>query len=165
MSKDIDLERETLLIRDSKFGKSRIVPFGPRLAARLRTYLAPREQRLGPARPEAPLFSWQGRAPVHPNSIRRALREHLLPRSYRDTLRLFLQFVGDDTRRTVSRLTPEDLTVDRVALGKPYQCTQGLGVKEVRQPATRLTSRVCSNWRSCQLILIDEPLEKTARAT
>jgi site-specific recombinase XerD len=77
---DIDLERETLLIRNSKFGKSRVLPFDPRLAARLRTYLALREQCFGPARADAPLFSWQGREPVHPNSIRRTFRDHLLPR-------------------------------------------------------------------------------------
>ena len=76
---DVDLERETLLIRNSKFGKSRLLPIGPRLAARLRAYLALREQRFGPARPDTPLFSWRGREPVHPNSIRRAFRDHLLP--------------------------------------------------------------------------------------
>ena len=37
---DVDLERETLLIRNSKFGKSRVLPCDPRLAARLRTYLS-----------------------------------------------------------------------------------------------------------------------------
>lgn len=76
---DVDLERETLLIRNSKFGKSRVIPFGPRLAARIRVYLSLREQRLGAARPDAPLFSWGGREPVHANSIRRTLRDHLLP--------------------------------------------------------------------------------------
>jgi site-specific recombinase XerD len=35
-------------------------------------------------------------------------------RSYRDTLRLFLQFVAADARRDVSRLTPEDLCFERV---------------------------------------------------
>jgi site-specific recombinase XerD len=35
-------------------------------------------------------------------------------RSYRDTLRLFLQFVAEDTRRNVSQLTPEDLIFKRV---------------------------------------------------
>ena len=39
---DVDLQRDVLLVRNSKFGKSRLVPFGPRLAARLRTYCAPR---------------------------------------------------------------------------------------------------------------------------
>ena len=77
---DIDLARETLLIRNSKFGKSRLVPFGPRLAARLRAYLLLREQRLGPAAPDTSLFSWRGRAPVHPNSIRSTFRNHLIPR-------------------------------------------------------------------------------------
>lgn len=76
---DVDLDRETLLIRNSKFGKSRVIPFGPKLAARLRVYLTLREERLGPARPDAPLFSWQGQEPVHPNSIRRTFRDHLLP--------------------------------------------------------------------------------------
>ncbi len=76
---DVDLDRETLLIRNTKFGKSRVIPFGPRLADRLRAYLTLRERRLGPARPDAPLFSWQGQGPVHPNSIRRTFRDHLLP--------------------------------------------------------------------------------------
>ena len=76
---DVDLDRETLLIRNSKFCKARIIPFGPRLAARLRAYLGLREQRLGAARPEAPLFSWRGQEPVHANSIRRTFRDHLLP--------------------------------------------------------------------------------------
>jgi len=35
-------------------------------------------------------------------------------RSYRDTLRLFLQFVAADARRHVSKLTPEDLSFERV---------------------------------------------------
>jgi len=35
-------------------------------------------------------------------------------RSYRDTLRLFLQFVAADVRRNVSQLTPEELSFERV---------------------------------------------------
>lgn len=76
---DVDLTREVLLVRNSKFGKSRLIPFGPRLAARLRAYAVLREQRLGPARPEAPFFSWNGRTAVATNSIRNAFRDHLLP--------------------------------------------------------------------------------------
>jgi site-specific recombinase XerD len=38
---DVDLDRNLLVIRGTKFGKTRLVPFGPRLAARLREYLAP----------------------------------------------------------------------------------------------------------------------------
>jgi site-specific recombinase XerD len=36
---DVDLARNTLFIRETKFGKSRIVPFGPNLGERLRRYL------------------------------------------------------------------------------------------------------------------------------
>jgi site-specific recombinase XerD len=77
---DVDLERDVLLVRNSKFGKSRLVPFGPRLAARLRTYAVLREQRLGVPIPEAPFFTWNGRSTVVTNSIRNAFRDHLLPR-------------------------------------------------------------------------------------
>jgi site-specific recombinase XerD len=56
------------------------VPFGPRLAARLRTYAALREQRLGIPIPEAPFFTWNGRTTIVTNSIRNAFRDHLLPR-------------------------------------------------------------------------------------
>jgi site-specific recombinase XerD len=78
--RDVDLQRDVLLVRNSKFGKSRLVPFGPRVAARLRAYAALREQRLGPAVPDAPFFSWNGRSPVLPGSIRDTFRQDLLPR-------------------------------------------------------------------------------------
>ena len=77
---DVDLQREVLLVRNSKFGKSRLVPFGPRLAARLRAYAALRKQRLGFPTPEAPFFTWNGRSMVVTNSIRNAFRDHLRPR-------------------------------------------------------------------------------------
>ena len=77
---DIDLLHDVVLVRNSKFGKSRLVPFGPRLAARLRAYLTLREQRLGPAAPDAPFFSWNGRTAVHTNSIRNTFHDDLLPR-------------------------------------------------------------------------------------
>ncbi len=67
-------------MRNSKFGKSRLIPFGPRLAGRLRAYAALREQRLGAPRSEAPFFSWNGRTAVATNSIRNAFRDELLPR-------------------------------------------------------------------------------------
>ena len=76
---DVDLEREVLQIRDSKFGKSRLVPFGPKLARRLRGYLELREQRGIPCSGSAPLFSWNGRLPVSTNAIRNTFRDDLLP--------------------------------------------------------------------------------------
>jgi len=77
---DIDLESEVLLVRNSKFGKSRLVPFGPRLAVRLRAYADLRKQRLGFPVPEAPFFTWNGRTTISTNAIRNAFRDHLLPR-------------------------------------------------------------------------------------
>lgn len=77
---DVDLERDVLQIRDSKFGKSRLVPFGPRLAARLRTYLELRKRSAKPSTGDAPLFSWNGRSSISTNTIRNAFRDDLLPR-------------------------------------------------------------------------------------
>jgi site-specific recombinase XerD len=76
---DVDLEREALQIRDTKFGKSRLVPFGPKLSTRLRAYLALREGSCMPCRGAAPLFSWNGRVPLSTNSIRNTFRDDLLP--------------------------------------------------------------------------------------
>lgn len=76
---DVDLDRDVLLIRDSKFGKSRQVPFGPRLGAVVRAYLAGRPRNRGTA-PEAPLFTWSGRQPVHTNSIRHTFSTDIVPR-------------------------------------------------------------------------------------
>jgi integrase len=77
---DVDLERDVLQIRDSKFGKTRLVPFGPRLAARIRMYLQLRERQGWPCTGSAPLFSWNGRTPISTNTIRNTFRDDLLPR-------------------------------------------------------------------------------------
>jgi site-specific recombinase XerD len=64
---DVDLSRDTLFIRDTKFSKSRLVPFGPRLAQRLRDYVA---ERFGEARtPDLPLFSFTKRGCICEGSI------------------------------------------------------------------------------------------------
>lgn len=75
---DVDLDRDVLLIRNSKFGKTRWVPFGPRLGAVVRAYLVGRP-RAGGAVSDAPLFTWDGRWPVHTNSIRNTFREDIVP--------------------------------------------------------------------------------------
>jgi site-specific recombinase XerD len=54
---DVDLIRQVLVIRQTKFAKDRLVPFGPRLAARLEAYLRHAEQLCGPRRPEHPFLS------------------------------------------------------------------------------------------------------------
>lgn len=59
---DIDITRDLLIVREAKFGKTRLVPFGPKLAERLRSYLEMR-----PA--TGPIFSFTSRGPVHPGTI------------------------------------------------------------------------------------------------
>lgn len=76
---DVDLEREVLEIRNTKFGKDRLVPFGPKMAARLRGYHAVREARGYACKGASFLFSWNGRAPISTNSIRNTFRDDLLP--------------------------------------------------------------------------------------
>lgn len=76
---DVDLERDVLQVRDTKFGKSRLVPFGPKLARRLRCYVEARQQRGMPCTGSAPLFSWNGRHPISTNTIRNVFRDELIP--------------------------------------------------------------------------------------
>jgi integrase len=74
---DIDWDRCVLTIHQTKFAKSRLVPFGPKLAARLRDYLQQREPHAGRLGPEEPLF-WFGRdksRSVYPPTVSRAFRE------------------------------------------------------------------------------------------
>ena len=76
---DVDLDREVLQIRNTKFDKSRLVPFGSKLSRRLRDYLALREARGFSTAGDAPLFSWSGKTAIATNSIRNTFRDHLLP--------------------------------------------------------------------------------------
>jgi integrase len=64
---DVDFERAMLSVRDTKFYKSRLVPFGPHMGERLARYV---DRRFGPqADPEAPLFSFTRRGAVHEGTI------------------------------------------------------------------------------------------------
>ncbi len=60
---DLDARRQLLEVRGGKFGKSRLVPHGPRVG-RLLTRQAERRGGSG----DAPLFSFDGRRSVHPGS-------------------------------------------------------------------------------------------------
>ncbi len=67
---DVDLERNLLVIRETKFLKSRLVPFGPKLGARLRENL--QQQRQGGALDSTkPLFSFDPSRvkPINPSTI------------------------------------------------------------------------------------------------
>lgn len=74
--RDVDFERRLLVVRDTKFGKSRLVPFGPRIDAMLRDYL---ELRGGKLPADAPVFSFTRRGAVHPGTISQTFH-HLVPR-------------------------------------------------------------------------------------
>ena len=67
---DLDLAQQTLLIRETKFYKSRYVPFGPNLKGRLEEFLNVRRQHLSPMRADDPLFVTLWRAPINDNTIR-----------------------------------------------------------------------------------------------
>ena len=76
---DVDEERQLLVIRLTKFSKSRLVPFGPRLGALLRQYLEARKQRLGSLPSDAPLFSFGGGRGLNPGTISQVFHS-LVPR-------------------------------------------------------------------------------------
>ena len=60
---DVNTERQLLVVRGGKFGKSRLVPHGPRIGELLAHQL---ERRRGGS--DDPLFSFDGRRSVHPCS-------------------------------------------------------------------------------------------------
>jgi integrase len=74
---DVDLRQRVLTIRGSKFGKDRLVPFGPRVAALLEAYLARRAPAGLP--PEAPVFSFTARGAIHPCTFSQTFH-HLVAR-------------------------------------------------------------------------------------
>lgn len=68
---DLDARRRLLVIRESKFRKTRLVPFGPRVGTALADYLQQQLDRYGTIAPEQPLFSFSRRTsrPIYPNTI------------------------------------------------------------------------------------------------
>jgi len=63
---DIDFDRAALVVRGGKFGKSRLVPFGPHIGELLAEQVE-RRRAAGPALDAgAPLFTFDGRRCVHP---------------------------------------------------------------------------------------------------
>lgn len=77
--KDVDWERRLLVIRDTKFFKSRLVPFGPRLGALLKEYQRVRRDLLENLPVEAPLFSFCQKHPIHAATITQVFHG-LIPR-------------------------------------------------------------------------------------
>jgi site-specific recombinase XerD len=78
---DVDSNRCILTIRHTKFAKSRLVPFGPRLASKLWDYRRQREFLCGPSAESDPFFSFgsdRTRA-IHPGTISQTFHQ-LWPR-------------------------------------------------------------------------------------
>ncbi|NIP88448.1 MAG: tyrosine-type recombinase/integrase, partial [Gammaproteobacteria bacterium] len=67
---DVDIERQLLVIRQTKFYKSRLVPFGPKLGALLVRHLRQRQATISaPAPEDQPLFALRGGRPIHPGTV------------------------------------------------------------------------------------------------
>lgn len=64
---DVDLQRDTLFVRETKFSKSRLVPVGPRVASRLRDYIEKRHG--GTSASDQPLFSFTKRGCICPETV------------------------------------------------------------------------------------------------
>ena len=67
--RDVDVERQLLVIRETKFSKSRLVPFGPKIGERIAQYLEKCTQNRGSFLPDNPVFSFINGKPIHPCTI------------------------------------------------------------------------------------------------
>jgi site-specific recombinase XerD len=78
---DVDLVRQLLVIRDTKFAKNRLVPFGPRMGARIEAYLHHTEELGGPYRPEHPFLSTsrEKTRPLHSKAVSHVFQK-LIPK-------------------------------------------------------------------------------------
>ncbi len=74
--KDVDLQRNLLIIRQTKFSKSRLVPFGPCMAETLHQYIECREQKIGRFEPKDLFFSFR-KCPISRHTISRTFRSIL----------------------------------------------------------------------------------------
>jgi integrase len=70
--KDVDFQRNLLVIRQTKFSKSRLVPFGPRMAKSLQQYIDCRERKFGEFQPDGPFFSFRN-CPISRHTISQTL--------------------------------------------------------------------------------------------
>lgn len=75
---DVDFSRKLLVIRQTKFYKSRLVPFGPKLEALLWEYLQIRNAKVSTDPLNAPFFSFTQRGEINPGTISQTFH-HLVP--------------------------------------------------------------------------------------
>jgi integrase/recombinase XerD len=67
--RDVDVERQLLIIRESKFYKTRLVPFGPRMGALLTDFLRTRAQNSKEFSGNTTLFSFTENRAINPCTI------------------------------------------------------------------------------------------------
>ncbi len=67
--RDLDLDRQTLFVDQTKFHKSRYVPFGPNVGRCLADFLAVRRTVLQPLRPDDPIFVTLWRSPLSSGTL------------------------------------------------------------------------------------------------
>lgn len=75
---DIDFKQRLLVIRQTKFYKSRLVPLGPKLETLLKEYLGSKTEHVGNLGPGTPLFSFRCARPIHPCTVSQTFH-HLIP--------------------------------------------------------------------------------------
>ncbi len=75
---DVEFDRRLLVIRETKFYKSRLVPFGPKMEVLLKQYLQLKPEHRGGLSPEAPLFSLRGGRAINPCTVSQTFH-HLMP--------------------------------------------------------------------------------------
>ena len=76
---EVDLDRQLMLICQTKFGKDRLVPFGPKMASAIAGFLQREESRFGPIPLDSPVFSFNKRMrkPIGTNTISSTFRKML----------------------------------------------------------------------------------------
>jgi integrase len=75
--RDVDITRDLLVVRGGKFGKSRLVPHGPRIAALLGEQLE-RRRAGGAVSGEEPLFTFDGGRNVHSHGASQTFHQLVL---------------------------------------------------------------------------------------
>lgn len=68
---DVDLDKQLMVIRKTKFRKDRLVPFGPKMASAIAGFLMHEESRFGPIPVDTPVFTFnkRKRTPIGTNTI------------------------------------------------------------------------------------------------
>jgi len=76
---DVDVTGQLFVVRETKFAKHRLVPFGPKIGTLVEEFLGLRAERGGRVAPTIPVFSFGHGRPISPHTISRVFHE-LVPR-------------------------------------------------------------------------------------